>query len=131
MMAEAVTEQVTCAKCGADVREGTVFCYKCGGRVAGEPASEENGTAPAIDDERAQAALDDLAEKMRSDDKPDVKEEKLAKAATERKKARVKQRASRDFVWEPSGDVPNGLLIAVFAAFVLAVFAVVVTVVWK
>ena len=33
-MAEAVVEKEPCVKCGAEVREGTTFCYACGGRVA-------------------------------------------------------------------------------------------------
>lgn len=125
-MAEAVPEKRSCPKCGAEVREGTTFCYACGGKVAAE---ETNG-APDVD-EKTQAALDDLADKLRGDDRADEGEEKLAKAAAERKKARVSQRKSREFVWEPRDEVPQGLLIATAAVFVLAVFVVVVLVVWK
>lgn len=43
-MAETLVEQRVCAKCGADVRKGALFCYHCGGAVAPEVAvSAANG----------------------------------------------------------------------------------------
>ena len=127
-MAE-VLEKEACAKCGAEIREGTAFCYACGARVAEDTSATTNGTSTPVD-EKTQAALHDLAEKMRSEE-PAAEERKLAKAATERKKARVSQRKSRQFVWEPNDDPPKGLFVATAAIFVLAVFVVVVLVVWK
>lgn len=35
MMAEQAVEKVLCKVCGADVRDGAVFCYGCGKPVAG------------------------------------------------------------------------------------------------
>jgi predicted amidophosphoribosyltransferase len=135
-MAEAIVDNRTCSKCGAEVREGTAFCYACGEPVARDSAGiSENVTDERLEkaapiDVKTQSALDDLAEKLSSTDAPE-KSEKLAKAASERKKARVTQRKTREFVWEPRDETPQGLLITTAAAFVLAVFVVVVLVVWK
>src|SRR5689334_12962345 len=111
-MAETVVNTKVCTKCGAEVREGTAFCYACGGRVApDETPDQSNGSTKPLDPE-AQAALDDLAQKLKAEQPVPTPENKLAKAADERKKARVTQRKTRDFVWEPRGDFPLALLIA-------------------
>ncbi|MBV9242071.1 MAG: zinc ribbon domain-containing protein [Acidobacteria bacterium] len=130
-MAETVAQKETCAKCGAEVREGTTFCYACGGRVAPDAAQETNGSSNGID-ANAQAALDDLAQKLRRDETAEKPaDDKLAKAAEERKKARVTQRRSLEFVWEPRNDTPITLLISAGVVLVVAVLVIVVTVIWK
>src|SRR4051794_37475428 len=127
-----VTEKESCAKCGAEVREGTVFCYSCGGRVA--PAVQEAPSTVADDaTSDTQAALDDLARKLNDDDaavapKSD-KEGKIATAAAERKKARRETTKERAFVWEPRSELPVGLLIAVAIVALAAVATVLITVV--
>ena len=132
-MAETVIEKEACAKCGAEVREGTVFCYACGGRVA-PPIEEESNSGPNEADPNTQAALDDLARKLNDDDaavqKP-VNEDKIAQAAAERKRARKTTKKEREFIWEPRSDLPFGLLIAVVVIAVAAVLTVLITVVWK
>jgi len=131
-MAEAVVENEACSKCGAEVREGTAFCYACGGRVREEP-EEEQPVNDRTHADNSQAALDDLARKLRDDHPTPEKaatDDKIAKAAAERKKARVKK-ASREFVWEPRTDMPVALLITVLVIAVAAVLAVLVTVIWK
>ncbi|MFL6374986.1 MAG: zinc ribbon domain-containing protein [Pyrinomonadaceae bacterium] len=130
-MAETVVEKAVCSKCGADVREGTAFCFACGGRVAGEEPAKDVGTSTDEIDAKAQAALDDLADKMRADDSAVASDEKLAKAAQQRKKARVTQRKSREFVWEPLNDTPIGFIIAVAVLAIAAILVIMVTVVWK
>lgn len=42
-MAETLVEEKVCAACGADVREGALFCYHCGGALAAEVAASANG----------------------------------------------------------------------------------------
>jgi len=82
----------------------------------------------------AREALDDLARKLNDDDAALEKKgqgDRIAKAAAERKKARVSQKRGRQFVWEPRADVPISLFIAVVLIVVAAVVAVFVTVVWK
>ncbi|HTH51537.1 MAG TPA: zinc ribbon domain-containing protein [Pyrinomonadaceae bacterium] len=125
-MPEAVVDKEACSKCGAEVRENTAFCYACGNRVA----TEEPVNGKTEVDANTRAALDDLAEKLSSDEQPEAGD-KLAKAAAERKKARVSQRKPKEFVWEPYDETPQGLLLATAAAFIIAVFVVVVLVVWK
>src|SRR3954452_17294184 len=99
-MAETTIEQATCENCGADIRDNTAFCYKCGSRVVAEPEAETeqmpeepqhitgetNGSAePEISDE-TRSALDDLAEKLKGDDAENA--DFLAQASAERKKKR-------------------------------------------
>jgi uncharacterized Zn finger protein (UPF0148 family) len=131
-MAEAVVEKEPCVKCGAEVREGTTFCYACGGRVA--PDRDEDSRTETDINANAREALDDLARKLNDDDAAVQKKDqgdRIAKAAAERKKARVSQKRGRDFVWQPRFDVPISLLIAVVLIVIGAVIAVFVTVVWK
>ncbi len=116
------TAKAVCEKCEADVREGTAFCYNCGsplGQLEGvsEPVAI-TGIEEAAVDEKTKAALDDLAEKLRLDEDED---KKLAKAAAERKRARVSQRRSTQYTWEPSEDSSGGLLLIV--ALLVAVIA--------
>ncbi len=124
-MPEATIEKAVCEKCGADVRENTVFCYNCGSPLteAGTSAvPDSNGVGPEANAE-TRAALDDLAEKMSNTESADGN--KLAKAAAERKKARVIQRRSREFVWEPTGD-SSGQFIILFAILIAVIVAVIV-----
>ena len=124
-MPEAIIEKEVCAKCGVDVREDTQFCYNCGGPVAADPGTDspvapESGTdatttngeeTPASDE--TQAALDDLAEKLRAPDADDAPEgDKLAIAAAARKKARVTKRQTKKVRWEPrEDDLSAGLVL--------------------
>ena len=130
-MAEVVAEKEVCPKCGAEVRKGTAFCFACGGRVSAEEAHEETNGAATTLDEQSKAALDDLAQKLKGDAPADVPDNKLAKAAEERKKARVTQRKAREFVWVPRDDTPIGLLIAVGVVLIAALVVILLTVVWK
>lgn len=130
-MAEVVADNEVCGKCGAEVREGTAFCFACGGRVSAEEAHEQTNGAASTLDEQSKAALEDLAQKLKGEEPAEVPDNKLAKAAEERKKARVTQRRAREFVWEPSDDMPIGLLISVGVVFIAAVVVILLTVVWK
>jgi uncharacterized Zn finger protein (UPF0148 family) len=114
----------TCANCGADVRENTAFCYKCGTRVS-VPTEEVEPPEPVDEagvDERARTALDDLAERLRKDEAED---KQLAKAASERRKARIAQRKPKEPTWEPDDGAPALMLLLVTAG-ILVVAALVV-----
>ncbi len=126
-----------CANCGVVAREYTAFCYNCGTPV-GEPVAapepvlyaepEAVSTEPEHDEE-TKSALDDLAARLKIDE---ANEDKLAKAAAERKKARVIQRKSKEFVWEPREDSSGVLLVlATLAIAVLASVVVFLTVFWR
>lgn len=134
-MPEAIIEKEICDKCGVDVREGTLFCYNCGERVsqlgsADMPTDPANGNPAdnAVDPE-TRAALDDLAEKFRID--PD-EDDRLAKAAEARRKARVRQRKTAQYTWEPIDESPNILLAVITTVIVFSAAAIVLlTVYWK
>jgi hypothetical protein len=143
-MAETIIEQAACENCGADVRDNTLFCYKCGSRVVAEPESEAdatpeepqhitgetNGSAePEISDE-TRSALDDLAEKLKGDDAENA--DLLAQASAERKKKRSSLRKKREMVWQAADDGSNLIFILATLFIVLVTAAIVfLLVVWK
>lgn len=127
-MPETTVEKATCENCGVEAREGTTFCYNCGTPVLDvEKAEAANNGEPAAVSAEAQAALDELSQRFKIDK---VKEEdKLAQAAAERKRARVRARRS-EVVWEP---VDNTMWFVLFtlAITVLTAVVVFVAVYWK
>lgn len=127
MMPQTVEEKATCETCGVDVRENTLFCYNCGSKLDVVAAPASNGSAALISD-GGKAALDDLAERLRQSD---GEEEKLAKAASERKKARIIQRKQREFVWEPRDDTTALPLLFAIVVTVVTLLVVFLLVVWK
>src|SRR2546423_10274098 len=100
-MAETIIDKTRCDECGFDVRENTQFCYNCGTRVDTESVEENrNGSSTQrVADGEAQAALDDLTARFKIEEPP--VEDKLARAAEERKKDRVERRKPKDYTWEP------------------------------
>lgn len=116
-MAEAVLEKEVCDGCGVDVREDTLFCYNCGARVAGEDATADEPEKTA--DETLEVALDAANNGHSSDDA-----DKLAAAATERKRARIAHRKTAEYVWEPTAGEGAGLTFVI--AVIVAIFALVV-----
>ncbi len=135
------TEKTGCKKCDADIRENTSFCYNCGTSLTDDETTPTPEVAPEIApeiepesndehvaDAKTRTALDDLAERLRLGEEAD---NKLAKAAAERKKARV-VRKPREFTWESSEETPNGMLmIAALLITLLAGIVVLLTVLWK
>ena len=131
-MAETVLERQVCESCGAEVREGTSFCYNCGKPVTPEAVERSadvhasNGTARTTE---AQAALDDLSERFRIDDVSD--EDKLAQAARQRRQARVRARRTQ-LVWEPADTEVSTLFVVITLLIaVLTAAVVLVAVYWK
>lgn len=115
-MAEAVLEKEVCDGCGVDVREGTLFCYNCGARVAGDEP-QVSGEQPA---EKSAETVPESTNNGHSRDDAD----KLAAAATERKRSRVAHRKTAEYVWEPTTGEGTGLTFLI--AIIIAVFALVV-----
>lgn len=130
-MPEATVENAVCAECGVDVRENTMFCYNCGspvGEIPTQPLIASNVVEPEVDDE-TQAALNELAEKLKIDEDAD---NKLAKAAAERKKARINQRRSTEYTWEPTEESSTGLIILLAILITLIAAGIVfLTVLWR
>ncbi len=117
-MAETTKDKAVCGKCDAEVREGTTFCYNCGAQVA----------APEVAAPVEKTSVDEIVEEKTDDTA--TSGEKLSRAAEQRRKARVSQRKSNEYTWEPTPDSPLVLIIAlVIAAVALAI--VFVTVYWK
>lgn len=126
-MPEASIEKDKCGNCGVDVRENTNYCYNCGSIVVGEEDSLEHGSKGTEQDAKTKAALEDLENRFRIDDDEGIS---LAKAAAERKKARVSSRKTIKYEWEPIHGV-NPVFIIFVAVFVLfAVMAVIMMVYW-
>lgn len=129
-MVEAIAEKQLCAKCGVDVRENTAFCYNCGESVllSVDDVTLASETANDVDG-RTKAALDELAEKFKIDPEED---DRLAKAAAERRQARVSNRKRTRYEWQPTDDAPNFVFILLTAVIVgLAALVVALTVLWK
>lgn len=118
-MAETVVEKEVCGKCGVDVRENTQFCYNCGGKVTLVREADA-----ASNDDVATTTVAAKAEKVASDDK------KLSRAADKRRKARVSQRKSNEYAWEPGRDFRLTFLVAVLITVAVAA-TVFLTVFWK
>lgn len=130
-MSEAVAEKAICENCGVEVRENTSFCYNCGISVVPEPLPEEFGLQDEAEDvdPQTKAALDDLAERLKKGEEDD---EKLAKAAAERRKARVKQRKPKEYTWEPEEEgVGIKMLVAIGAIILISGVIVFLLVFWK
>lgn len=122
-MAEAVLEKEKCGECGVDVREGTTFCYNCGARVAGETQAieAEPDTVPEVAEDAAAS----------NGGNSNAESDKLAAAATKRKRARVSHRKTAEYVWEPApADNARLALVIAVVMFVLALGVVVLMLDW-
>ncbi len=154
-MSQSVSEKAVCEECGVDTRENTLFCFNCGTRIVepehgtelstdtkvmgDDPASDPMGKpetrleTPVGNEVKpeAEAALEDLANRIRIE--PAATDEKATSlAAAKRKKARQSKRKGSEYVWEPVEDPPGRLMLVIVALFtLLAVAAVVVTLIWK
>ncbi|MGE3467173.1 MAG: zinc ribbon domain-containing protein [Pyrinomonadaceae bacterium] len=132
-MTEAILEKAVCENCGVDVRENTLFCYNCGTSVAAVETEIEAPPDPegAVTDEAdpSEEELKELSERFKVDEAED---DRLAKAAAERKKARVSGRKPIQYVWKPEDDTGNRLflLVSVLIAFISAL-AVFLTIFWR
>lgn len=122
-MTEAAIEKEKCSNCGVDVRENTVFCYNCGSPVLDTEGTEPSERKVALDPDADQkAALDELAKKFRIDEEED---DRLAKAAAERRKLRVSNRKMVEYRWEPVDD-SSGIWLMLLAIVVAAVAGIIV-----
>lgn len=127
-MPETVIDKEVCPKCGAAVRENTQFCYNCGAPVG---LADQNGTASDEDPEEARkAAIAELEARFKIDEPTPESEDKLAKAAEERKKARVERRKPKEYRWEPAATVSLGQLMLLSVLVALIVFGLVLFTVW-
>ena len=145
-MAETITENQVCSACGADVREGSLFCYNCGGSLASEIAvvkSEKNEAAADIQSQKnisdrngdnfKQSGLDTKQEIREVFNEASIakpieksnlnKETKLETAATLRKKSKSTQPKKVEVIWEEHENAPNVwfILVAIFLTVVAVI----------
>ncbi len=118
-MKKAMVEKAVCKSCGADVREGTQFCYNCGKSVA------EDKAADAVDPEKTSGDLvdEEIAKQFRIDEEPSA--DKLAVAAAKRKKSRAGLRKPSEMVWEPA-DSRSSVLFFIVTIIITMIAAAVV-----
>ena len=122
-MAETLIEKATCEKCGSDVRENTLFCYNCGTRVVEDDGSD-NEAIPKPDGEDQ---APDLATQFNIEE---PSEDKLAKAAEERRRARVERRKPKEYVWAPVEPVSGAILLMVSLLVAVLVGLLVIVFFW-
>ncbi|HQZ83316.1 MAG TPA: zinc ribbon domain-containing protein [Pyrinomonadaceae bacterium] len=133
---EAVLEKSVCASCGAEVREGTSFCYACGKPVNGpaiavpaEPivAAAETANPSEISVKAELEAAFEKAEKQAAAE-AGTEEEKnnRVRAARERQAARVAKRKAVQTEWAEPADASGIGLMAVSGVIFLITAIIVV-----
>lgn len=105
------TETVVCDLCGAEVRDGSLFCYNCGGSVSKDEEIEPipPPTEPIV--AHATEPESDLVTKV---DPPAVKR----KAG--RSKVRAANRQPAEIVWEERQGISWGFVIATLVFVIVA-----------
>lgn len=112
------TTRAACRHCGADVREGSVFCYNCGKSIA-EGAG--NGKISESDAER----LEKAANAADHDAPIAAPGKKLRSAADIGKRKRAYNRQPVEITWTPRTDAGNSFVIAGVLLVVLTVILVI------
>jgi hypothetical protein len=103
MMSETVIETAVCGECGADVREGSLFCYSCGKPIRVEPVVEAE---PAGD-----VVIDGTSSRP-----------PLRSAASLRKQRRAFNRQPVEVTWEPRTGSPTAFVITTIVLVGAALF---------
>lgn len=106
-MVETAVEIQRCGACGADVRDGSLFCYNCGASVARAPVEEAVEAKPK------------LAEGIREPRPP------LKTAASLRKHRRALNRQPVKVSWEPPEGPALGFIITAMVLTLGAVLLIV------
>ena len=145
-MAETITKNQVCNACGADVREGALFCYNCGGNLASEIVVDKNAKNEAVADAQLQESISDgngdNIKQSGVETKQEIKEifneqpitkpiektnlnkeTKLESAAAIRKKTKSIQPKKVEVIWEEHDNAPNVwfILVAIFLTILAAV----------
>jgi uncharacterized OB-fold protein len=109
-LSETVLEGTECAKCGADVRPDTQFCYNCGGPVQENVTDGDASTNGAV--------TETVDEKIPAPG--------LRSAREIKRRERVFERRTKEVIWEPVLTTPNTQLIVVAAIVILFTVAMIV-----
>jgi hypothetical protein len=94
-LSESAVKTARCQKCDADVRDGSVFCYNCGGRVVGDAAENIASSDSSI------AAIGTATKPAPG----------LLSARDIRRRERTFDRKPKKVVWEAANDAPDLQLI--------------------
>lgn len=151
-MAKTSVKNKTCAACGANVRQGSLFCYNCGEAVAPEAAEvkaalKQKTVKEALIEEELKAKTDFQTTRLDGEKlepkaetpaaeapipKPGTAEPepKLKTAANLRRKPKSFQKKTVEIVWEEPDQAPNkwfplvaiGLVVFVALIFYLAMY---------
>ncbi|MBV6497475.1 MAG: hypothetical protein JFAIHJKO_02623 [Pyrinomonadaceae bacterium] len=138
---EAVVEKPLCASCGAEVREGTRFCYACGKpvnsaaiEVPSEPlAAPVAAPSDEIDAKAELAAAFERAEKQAAAEAGTAEERSSrVRAARERQASRAAKRKTVQTEWgEPADASGIGLMLVSVVIFLITAIIVVYLEVFK
>jgi len=132
---EADVEKPVCASCGAEVREGTSFCYACGKPVNG-PAIEapaEPVAAAAAAEKPAEisvkaeleAAFEKAEKQAAAEAGTDEEKSNRARAARERQASRVAKRKAVQTEWGEPADA-NGIGLMAVSGVIFVITAIIV-----
>ena len=139
-MPNAVIEKEVCKECGAEIREGTAFCYNCGARLGDDWVPPDpirplasNGVAETLPvEEKAigKPKIPVVDKTGRSEPMEIAAGRKLSDAANERRRARTTVRSSTQYTWEPIDEPMSVTLLISAVLFVLISLLIVLMMVW-
>lgn len=118
-MPKTAVQTAACDICGAEVRDGSIFCYNCGGSLttAAEPEPIRSPPEPVVPD--VESAANGLA--TRVDELP-------AKRKAEGSVRRKVNREPVEIVWEPREGVSWAFVVASIVVVIIALAVVVAAV---
>jgi len=108
-MPKTAVETAVCNICGAEVREGSVFCYNCGGSVT---KAEEPAATPAPIEPKANGIAAPVGQRP-------------TQRQADRHKVRAANRQPTEIVWEPRNGVSWVFVIASLVFVILALAVVI------
>lgn len=147
-MAETLVENQVCHACQADIRDGALFCYNCGGSVVNEKITREVTDSESVESVLPQAEIfvngnkntkaEPSSEQLKQTEKDllnqtefekvltpteSAGQEKLKSAAKLKRNPKVPPKKV-EIVWEEHENPPNSLFILVALILVLFTIAV-------
>jgi len=121
-MPKTAVQTAVCDICGADVRDGSLFCYNCGGSLS--KAEEAEPIPPPSEPIVAAEPLSNG-----SVAKVDATPAKRRPERSDRRKVRASNREPAEIVWEPREGV-SWTFVIVSVVFVILALAIVIAAVY-
>ncbi len=122
-MPKTAVQTAVCDICGAEVRDGSAFCYNCGGSLT--KAAEPETIPPPADPIVARAESPSNGSATKVDEAPANRKADRS----DRRKVRASNREPVEIVWEPREGVSWAFVIASIL-FVIIALAVVIAAVY-